>query len=352
MNDKDHDLIKPLPREGITSIDDPKFSSDYFGENDDLMLVLESEESTPRAYPTRILDYHHLVNDTIGDKPIIVTWCPLCGSGVIFKRTIDQTVLEFGFSGKLVNNDMVMYDRETESEWQQSTGECLSGEFEGERLPFENTRIIPWNEVRDEYRDVAVLERPNRGREARPFFEFIQTMMSPAESEDDSIPNHSKALIAHAEAKEASKPFGYDVNLFENYRDMPGFGFGVRLGQAQSWERDDLEPKTFVLGVIIDDRTIGFPKPVVDQHNGVVQTTVGDTDVVVFSTEDSMYAYEDPGYTFERANAGNTYIANEVSWNPVSGRSADGWQLNEITTVSAFAFTWQYDHGPDSFYRL
>jgi hypothetical protein len=119
-----------LPRDAIPSVDDPVFGPDHAGDPDDDLIVLDT--SPPRAYPVRFLHYHELVNDRL-DRPIAitggrrseavaVTWCPLCGSAVVYDRAVGDRTLTFGVSGKLADDDLVMYDRETGSEWKQSTG--------------------------------------------------------------------------------------------------------------------------------------------------------------------------------------------------------------------------------------
>ena len=87
-----------------------------------------------RAYPLRILTWHEIVNDGLGSVPVIVTYCPLCNSAIIFDRRLDGKVLDFGTTGKLRHSDMVMYDRQTESWWQQFLGQGIVGEMTGKRL--------------------------------------------------------------------------------------------------------------------------------------------------------------------------------------------------------------------------
>ncbi len=91
-----------------------------------------------RAYPLRILTWHEIVNDELGGVPVTVTYCPLCNSAIVFDRRLDGRILDFGTTGKLRRSDMVMYDRQTESWWQQFLGEGIVGEMTGKRL-----KIIP-----------------------------------------------------------------------------------------------------------------------------------------------------------------------------------------------------------------
>ncbi len=128
------------PRDGIPSIDRPQFTA--VGDATDLdareAVLGLSIDGDARAYPIRIMMWHEIVNDTVGGIPIAVTYCPLCNSGVVFDRRVGGRLLEFGTSGMLRHSDMVMYDRQTDSLWQQFLGEAVVGELTGtalERLP-------------------------------------------------------------------------------------------------------------------------------------------------------------------------------------------------------------------------
>jgi hypothetical protein len=120
------------PKDGIPPIDEPVFARSAEVDLPDIEPVIGVIlEGTARAYPIRILIWHEIVNDQIGDAPISVTFCPLCNTGIVFDRRIAGDVLDFGTTGKLRNSDLVMYDRQTESWWQQFTGEAIVGEMTG-----------------------------------------------------------------------------------------------------------------------------------------------------------------------------------------------------------------------------
>ena len=115
------------PKDGIPSIDNPAFLPVSEIENlDDLEPVIGLElGGEARAYPLQVLMWHEIVNDTVGGRPVTVTYCPLCNAALVFDRMIDGKPDTFGTTGKLRNSDLVMYDRRTESWWQQFTGEVL-----------------------------------------------------------------------------------------------------------------------------------------------------------------------------------------------------------------------------------
>lgn len=93
------------------------------------VIVLEIDGALPRAYPLRYLTWHEIVNDEVAGVPVAITFCPLCNSAPVFDRRVGGRVLSFGVTGKLRNSDMVMYDRETESWWQQALGLGIVGAY-------------------------------------------------------------------------------------------------------------------------------------------------------------------------------------------------------------------------------
>jgi len=131
------------PKDGIPSIDNPKFISasaerELSAQEPVISLNVAGDA---RAYPLRILMWHEIVNDTVGGVPLAITYCPLCNSGLVFKRSVGGKVLDFGTTGRLRNSELVMYDRQTESWWQQFTGTAIVGEMTGTRLESVPVRI-------------------------------------------------------------------------------------------------------------------------------------------------------------------------------------------------------------------
>ena len=131
------------PKDGIPSIDNPKFRAG--GEKSDLgpqePVIGLSINGDARAYPLRILMWHEIVNDTVGGEPVTVTYCPLCNTSIVFKRTIDGKIYDFGTTGKLRFSDLVMYDRQTQSWWQQFSGEAIVGKMLKTRLDIVPSRL-------------------------------------------------------------------------------------------------------------------------------------------------------------------------------------------------------------------
>lgn len=147
------------PRDGIPSIDQPKFIAQDrvdFLRDDDIVIGLV-RGNTARAYPTRILIWHEIVNDVIGQDAVAVTYCPLCGTAMVFDRTIDGTVRTFGVSGLLYRSDVLMYDRQTESLWSQLAMKAVSGPAVGKALPWLPSEHLTWRAWREKYPQGQVL---------------------------------------------------------------------------------------------------------------------------------------------------------------------------------------------------
>ncbi len=150
------------PKDGIPAVDEPKFISvdeaDAFLKDVEPVIFVQVGEDA-RAYPIQILIWHEIVNDTVGGLPLTVTFCPLCNTAIAFKRTLDGRVLDFGTTGRLRYSNLVMYDQQTETWWQQATGEAIAGELAGAQLTFYPAAIIAWEEFKSAYPDGKVLSR-------------------------------------------------------------------------------------------------------------------------------------------------------------------------------------------------
>jgi hypothetical protein len=156
------------PKDGIPAIDSPSYESISDAQEwlsaGDPVLVFEGA-STARAYPLAILIWHEIVNDTIDGRPIAATFCPLCNASIVFDRTFGGQVLDFGTTGLLRNSDLVMYDRQSESWWQQATGQSIVGEHAGERLTFLAAQTMSFADFAALYPEGDVLARPGISRD-------------------------------------------------------------------------------------------------------------------------------------------------------------------------------------------
>ena len=374
MTNADHafDVRQVIPKDAIPSVDDPDYETDYAGDPDDEVVTVTVKERsrsendadelgadgpgadapTTRAYPVRYLHYHEIVNDVLDGVPVAVTWCPLCGSAVVYDRrvavedgeeaTATDHVLEFGVSGKLADDDLVMYDRETGSEWKQSLGRAIAGPLAGTDLRVLPAAMTTWERFRESHPDGDVLSPPDGKSEA-------------------------------AGEGDEPEPIDYDDAPYEAYFEMEGFGLGSHRGEGgREWGRDDLDPKAVVLGIEHGGEAVGVPRSVVvndDGDRGVVTLIVGGTGVVVFATKDGgIHAFRNPGYEWTPAPGGFRATRPDGSgalYQGDTGRPADvpaahtgesggaaAEPLERLPARRLFAFAWRDDHGDDAFYGL
>ena len=150
------------PKDGIPPIDRPKFVSvneaDRWLAGREPVVVLEIEGHV-RIYPIQILMWHEIVNDQVGQIPVAITFCPLCNTALAFDRRLDDTVLDFGTTGRLRHSDLVMYDRQTESWWQQASGEGIVGAYAGRTLTFVPAPLVNWSLAKKTHPGARVLSR-------------------------------------------------------------------------------------------------------------------------------------------------------------------------------------------------
>jgi len=145
-------------KDGIPSIDTPKFleaSETLLDHHNRVLGVFKN--GIAKAYPINILNYHEIVNDHFGEQPVVITFCPLCGSGIAFDALVKGKPKTFGVSGLLYNSDVLLYDRETESLWSQLKYQAVAGPLVGESLKMLNTANTTWKSWKEKYPITLVL---------------------------------------------------------------------------------------------------------------------------------------------------------------------------------------------------
>ena len=160
--DLDEIMSGGVPKDGIPAIDKPMFTSQEEASQwlspREPVIVLEIDGQA-KAYPLQILTWHEIVNDALADLPVAVTFCPLCNASIVFDRTVAGEVLDFGTTGRLRKSDLVMYDRQTETWWQQITGKGLIGDYAGVKLDKLPAQIVSFESFREAYPASQVLSR-------------------------------------------------------------------------------------------------------------------------------------------------------------------------------------------------
>lgn len=225
------------PPDGIPPIDHPKFvdveAADAWLVDREPVIVVELN-GIAKAYPLQILTWHEIVNDQLGDKPVTVTFCPLCNTALVFDREVNGTVYDFGTSGRLYNSALVMYDRQTGSWWSQVMGKAIVGALTGTQLEFLPAAIVSWGDFKASNPDGQVLSRDTG----------------------------------------YSRPYG--TNPYARY-DAPGnrpFLFNGEIDPR-------LEAMQRVVGVKFNSEARAYPFSVLAEKR-VVADTVGSQDIVVF----------------------------------------------------------------------
>jgi hypothetical protein len=188
------------PKDGIPSIDNPKFTGvqgSQFVSDSDVVIGLEINGDA-RAYPLFILVWHEIVNDRVGDVPVAVTYCPLCYTNQVFERIINGNEVEFGTSGKLYNSNLLMYDRWTESYWSQALGTAVTGELTGMQLKTIPFDVITWGDWKKLHPDTLVLTTDTghlRSYATDPYGDYYTDprIIFPVEHSDDRT--HPKEII-------------------------------------------------------------------------------------------------------------------------------------------------------------
>jgi hypothetical protein len=334
----DSELRRGAGIDAIPAITNPEYAADWDGiemearsrtgieytsrptlVDDDRVLVVErdavsgtlgTDEPTglapARAYPLRVLNWHEIANDDYGG-PLLVTYCPLCASGVTAVRRVNGERAVFGVSGLLYRNALVMYDRQTRSLWSQIAAAAIQGVQTGDTLTLVPSTLTTWGEFRATHPDGEVLLPP---------------------PESNTVTGRDQTR-------------NYDENPYAAYENTR------RIGLGGEFDDDRLHPKTMVVGVSAGGVARAYPLQTV-QDAGVVNDTVGDLPVVVAATEaGTLVAYErtvdDETPTFEREGA--FLVGGGSRWRVVGGRAVDGphegqrlTQANEVSPE--FFFAW------------
>jgi hypothetical protein len=209
-----HELEPGGPgKDGIPAIDRPVFTEPRSAEkwlrsNEPVISLVINNHS--RAYPLQILIWHEIINDTVAGVPVAVTFCPLCYSANVFDRRVDERSYSFGVSGMLRHSDMVMYDRQTESLWQQISGEAIVGDMVGSQLKRLPAQIISFMQFRSSYKKTLVLSRKtgfrrNYGRNPYAGYDDIskRPFMYRGETDSRLMPMEKVVTISMADSDKA-----------------------------------------------------------------------------------------------------------------------------------------------------
>ena len=275
------------PKDVIPAVDNPRYVS--IAEADEWIEALEpvillQAGGQARAYPVQILMWHEIVNDELGGEPVSVTFCPLCNTGIAFERVFDGQVLDFGTTGRLRFSNLIMYDRQTETWWQQASGKAIAGELTGGQLTFLPAALISWEEFKNSYPEGDVLSKETGFQRAygqNPYTGYDNINSSPflyrGPATPDKLPAVARVLTVDLGEEAAAYPYttleevrvandtiaGRDIAVFweegtASALDSSALAEGRDVGTAAAYSRDvDGETLTFSYDGenIIDDQT-------------------------------------------------------------------------------------------------
>ena len=307
------------PPDGIKPIDSPKFTTfdaaDKWLEPLEPVIALELNGDA-RAYPLQMMTWNEIANDVVGGVPVTITFCPLCNSALTFDRRLDGIIYDFGTSGLLRNSNLVMYDRQTHSWWQQFTGESIVGSQAGKFLTMIPASLISWGDFKSSYPRGSVLSR--------------------------------------------------DTGEVRRYGSNPYAGYD-RVYNPSFLYRGDLDgrllPKERVAAVAIAGLDVAYPFSVLRTLQVVNDTHAG-TDLVIFFEPDTLSALDEStislssstgatgvflreldGPTLVFSPGGNRFIDAETgtTWD-ITGRGINGLltgrQLTPVVHANHFWFAW------------
>jgi hypothetical protein len=204
-------------KDGIPAVDGPRFvavegAAEWLADREP---VIELElEGVARAYPLQILVWHEIVNDEVAGVPVAVTFCPLCNTAIVFDRRLDGRLLDFGTTGNLRHSDLVMYDRQTESWWQQFGGEAVVGELAGAELEQLPARIVAWEDFAGRHPDGEVLSQDtgfgrDYGRNPYAGYDDVDSgpLFPAAGGEDDRLLPKERVVFVELGGEAVAVPF-------------------------------------------------------------------------------------------------------------------------------------------------
>lgn len=205
------------PKDGIPALMQPKTisskkaDSKLSGSDRVIGMVINGKA---RAYPIRILNWHEIVNDRLGDMDIAVTYCPLCGTGMVFDAAVNGKKMTFGVSGKLYNSDVLLYDHESESLWSQLKMEAVTGKYSGKKLKLFPSKLTTWKDWKKRYPSTTVISFKTgyrRDYSRNPYLDYEQSRLLyfPVSQRNNRL--HPKAWVIAIVVNNNAKAYPFSV---------------------------------------------------------------------------------------------------------------------------------------------
>ena len=320
------ELVRAAGRDEIPAITEPAFESNWeevvltrvwWGTGETFEVTVEllpedriigvARDGRTRAYPLKVLNWHEAVNDEFGG-PLLVTYCPLCGSGITAERVVNGSETTFGVSGLLYRSNQVLYDEQTDSYWAQLLAKAIRGSMTGSTLRLVPSELTTWGAWKQRHPETEVL-----------------------------LPAPFSKTVGN------SRPAPYRRNPYGKYAAT-----GETVEGADS--RDgQLHPKAQVLGVRHGGEAVAYPLERVSAA-GVINDTVGGRPIVVASAPtDQLVAYDRriDGETLQFSEGdAETILRADTRWQIKNGRATAGTHRGaELTplddAIQLYWFAWR-----------
>jgi hypothetical protein len=261
-------------KDGIPALTHPRFApaaaTRYLRPREPVIELVVGRDA--RAYPLQILIWHEIVDDTVGGVPVAVTFCPLCDTAIAFDRRIDGRTLTFGTTGNLRNSDLVMYDRQTDSWWQQFGGEGVVGRYAGTKLRRLPAGIVSWADFRRAHPDGLVLTRNtgyarNYGQNPYPGYDYVSSrpFFPVANAKDRRLPPKERVVFVERGGASVAIPFSTLARRRRLRVRVGGHTFDVRFepGVASALDAGAVATGRTVgsARVLEDGRPVAFSEP-------------------------------------------------------------------------------------------
>jgi hypothetical protein len=308
------------PRDGIPAIDRPRFVSvaeaDAWLRPQEPVVALELAGEA-KAYPLQVLIWHEIVNDVVGGVPVAVTWCPLCNTAIVFRREVEGQVLDFGTTGRLRFSNLIMYDRQTESWWQQGSGEAIVGSLAGKKLTFVAANLVSWQEFKRAHPQGRVLSREtgyDRPYGRNPYVGYDDVGQLPFLYQGPSVPDKLPAMARVLTVDMGTEAVAYPYQVLERVKVVNDVVAGQPI--VVFWRPGTASPLD--LSALAEGRDVGAGS--------------------AFSRllEGRLLTFQAEGEGFRDAETGTTWdLLGRGLRGPLAGR-----QLQPVVAINHFWFSW------------
>jgi hypothetical protein len=251
------------PKDGIPAIDDPKFVSiDEAGIADLEPVIGFEHKGEAKAYPLSVLMWHEIANDIVGGDPFAITYCPLCNAAIVFDAMIDGKAHDFGTTGRLRNSDLLMYDRQSESWWQQFSGEAVIGKFTGRTLHIMPSRLESFASFKQRFPLGKVLVPNNPGARQygrNPYLEYdSRSAPYPLYQGDlpDNIEPMARVIVLRRDGK-AVAAVALDKVREAGTLQIDGFDLNWSAGQASALDTAQIAEGRDVGNLVVTEMVDG-----------------------------------------------------------------------------------------------